>query len=96
MLLFLCILGREREFHASQLWSATAFAPDSPAADGVRCEIGRCHGTKPGCDRHNHAYELGNCVGDRSEVLGTAAMRTRAGCHHLGIQPTAEEAPQGL
>ena len=43
-----------------------------------------------------NAYELGNCVGGRSEVLGAAALCTRAGCHHLGIQPTAEEAPQGL
>lgn len=36
---------------------------------------------------------MGNCVGGRSEVLGAAAMRARAGCHHLGVQPPAEEAP---
>lgn len=39
---------------------------------------------------------MGNCVGGRSEVLGAATMRARAGCHHLGVQPPAEEAPQGL
>ena len=31
MLLFPHILGRERERHASQIWSATAFAPDGTA-----------------------------------------------------------------
>jgi hypothetical protein len=35
-------------------------------------------------------------VGDRSEILGAAALRRHAGRSHLVVQPTDQEAPQGL
>jgi len=49
-----------------------------------------------GINKRGNAYELANRVGDHPEILGAAALRDYAGRYHLVVQPSAEEAAQGL
>ena len=51
-----------------------------------------------GCpnNERGNACELANRLGDRSEILGAAALRHHAGRGHLVVQPSGQEASQEL